>query len=422
MNKIKKLSLYIILFLVTFIAVSLLALPLFFDLIFSILILFIFRKKFFSIIILNFFIAIMVFTIDLTSGKNEKYGYFFRAHEKYKTKKAKYQENVSDTIFVPYGDIYFMDSGLSKKRESIKVPRVQEFITDSYGIRNDKTKIEDAEIILVGDSFINATGITQKYMPANILSKISGKKVASLTYNGLNPTEYELIINKYINIIKKDAKIFVFYFEGNDFIKINKPKVNSSKYIYWRGYEIPKFSGKIRFAYEKLEKKKDLFLLQILSDKNYFLRNVRAKSHLMYLKFFSKLHNTGSGIKYFNIGNKVVGFYNTDYEINNEYVTYIFQNKKILERVDGFFFIPIKLRIYSDYIDSVKIDTNNPLKYLKNSYSQINKPVYDLTKVMKFSVSKYLSEGKYLYWRDDTHWNHYGIYESMNYINSIIKK
>ena len=422
MNKIKKLSLYIILFLVTFIVVSLLALPLFFDLIFSILILFIFRKKFFSIIILNFFIVIMVFTIDLTSGKNEKYGYFFRAHEKYKTKKAKYQENVSDTIFVPYGDIYFMDSGLSKQRESIKVPRVQEFITDSYGIRNDKTKIEDAEIILVGDSFINATGITQKYMPANILSKISGKKVASLTYNGLNPTEYELIINKYINIIKKDAKIFVFYFEGNDFIKINKPKVNSLKYVYWRGYEIPKFSGKIRFAYEKLEKKKDLFLLQILSDKNYFLRNVRAKSHLMYLKFFSKLHNTGSGIKYFNIGNKVVGFYNTDYEINNEYVTYIFQNKKILERVDGFFFIPIKLRIYSDYIDSVTIDKNNHLDFLKSSYSKINKPVYDLTKVMKKSVPKYLSEKKYLYWRDDTHWNYNGIFESMSYVNDIAIK
>ena len=162
--------------------------------------------------------------------------------------------------------------------------------------------------------------------------------------------------------------------------------------------------------------------MQILSEKNYFLRNVRAKSHLMYLKFFSKLHNTGSGIKYFNIGNKTVGFYNTDYEINNDYVTYTFQNKEILERVNGFFFIPIKLRIYSDYIDSVKINTNNPLKYLKDSYSKINMPVYDLTDVMKLSVSKYLSEEKYLYWRDDTHWNHYGIYESMNYINSIINK
>ena len=422
MNRMKKLSLYIILFLLTFIIVSLLALPILFDLIFSIPILFIFRRNFFSIIILNFFIATMVFAIDLTSGKNEKHGYFFRAHEKYKTKKAKYQENVSDTIFMPYGDIYFMDSGLNKKRDLIKVPRVQEFITDSYGIRNDKTTIEDAEVILVGDSFITATGVTQKHIPANILSEISGKKVASLSYGGLNPTEYELIINKYLNIIKKDAKIFVFYFEGNDFIKIDKPKINSSKYIYWRGYEIPRFSGKIRFAYEKLEKKKDLFLLQILSEKNYFLRNVRAKSHLMYLKFFSKLHNTGSGIKYFNIGNKTVGFYNTDYEINNDYVTYTFQNKKILGRVNGFFFIPIKLRIYSDYIDSVKINTNNPLKYLKDSYSKINMPVYDLTDIMKLSVSKYLSEGKYLYWRDDTHWNHYGIYESMNYINSIINK
>ena len=58
----------------------------------------------------------MIIVIDISLGKNEKHGYFFRAHEKYKTKKAKYQENVSDTIFMPYGDIYFMDSGLNKKR------------------------------------------------------------------------------------------------------------------------------------------------------------------------------------------------------------------------------------------------------------------------------------------------------------------
>ena len=80
-------------------------------------------------------------------------------------------------------------------------------------------------------------------------------------------------------------------------------------------------------------------------------------------------------------GNKTVGFYNTDYQINNDSVTYTFQNKKILERVNGFFFIPIKLRIYSEYIDSIKINTNKPLKYLKDSYSIINKPVYDLTKI-----------------------------------------
>ena len=43
---------------------------------------------------------------------------------------------------------------------------------------------------------------------------------------------------------------------------------------------------------------------------------------MFYLKFFSKLHGTGSGIKYFNIGKNTVGFYHTDYEINNDYVCY----------------------------------------------------------------------------------------------------
>ena len=47
------------------------------------------------------------------------------------------------------------------------------------------------------------------------------------------------------------------------------------------------------------------------------LRKVRAKIHLLYLKLFSKLHNTGSGIKYYNIGDKTVGFYHTDHESIN---------------------------------------------------------------------------------------------------------
>ena len=69
-----------------------------------------------------------------------------------------------------------MDFGLNKERNLIKEPRAQEFITDSYGIRNNKTKIEDAEIILVGDSLITGTGITQKHIPSNVLNEISGKK------------------------------------------------------------------------------------------------------------------------------------------------------------------------------------------------------------------------------------------------------
>ncbi len=429
----KKIIICILLFFLTFIIISLLALPILFDLIFSIFILFIFRKNYTSIIILNFLIATMVFITDISLGKNEKYGYFYRAHEKYKTKKKNYQKNVSDIIFMPYGDIYVIDSGLNNKRDLIIEPREQQFITDSYGIRNNKTKIEDAEIILVGDSFIVGNGNTQKYIPSNVLSEISGKKIASLSYGGFDGKDYEMIINKFLNIIKKDAKIFVFYFEGNDFKKINrqinkkkiinKKEIDNSKYILWRGYKIPWLSGTIRFAYERLERNKDKFLLRILSEKNYFLRNVRAKSHRMHRNFFSILHNTGSSIKYFEIGNRMVGFLYTDnFEMNNDYTTYIFKNNKILERVSGIFFIPTKSRIYSNYINLITHDGNDKLKYLEDAYSELNKPVYDLSEKMKPLVSKYLSEGKYLYWRDDTHWNHYGIFEAMNYVSTIIKK
>ena len=143
----------------------------------------------------------------------------------------------------------------------------------------------------------------------------------------------------------------------------------------------------------------------------------------MYRKFFSKLHNTGSPVEYFEIGNRTVGFLYTDNsEMNSKYTTYIFKNNKVLERVTGFFFIPTKLRIYSPYINSINYNSNNKLEYLISAYSSLNIPVYDLSKNMSLSVSKYLSEEKYLYWRDDTHWNHNGIYEAMSYVSDIIKK
>ena len=419
----KKIILYIFLFFLTFLSIALLALPIIFDFIFSIIILFIFRKKIFSIYILNFSLIILVFFINLTIGKNEKHGYFYRGHEKYTTKNKSYEKNVSDEIYMPFGDIYVLDSGLNEKRELIKEPRLQKFVTDSYGIRNDKTKIEDAQIILVGDSFITGVGTSQEHIPSNVLSEISQKKVSSLSYGGLGPNDYESIINRYLNEIRKDAKIFVFYFEGNDFSKIEKKENIDEKYIYWRGYKIPKISGTIRFAYERLERNKDKFLLKILSEKNYFLRNIRGKSHLMYRSFFSKLHNTKSPVKYFQIGNQVVGFIHYENSKgNNKYTTYIFNKTEILNRINGIFFIPTKINTYSDYIYDFKIADNNKLKYLKNSYSKLNIPVYDLSEIMKLQTQKYLSEGKYLYWRDDTPWNYNGIFEAMSYVNDVVKK
>ena len=61
-------------------------------------------------------------------------------------------------------------------------------------------------------------------------------------------------------------------------------------------------------------------------------------------------------------------------------------------------------------------------KVLKKEFKLLNIPVYDLSDVMKNGVPSYLSKGKYLFWRDDTHWNNYGIFVAMKHVNKVINK
>ena len=72
---------------------------------------------------------------------------------------------------MPHGDIVALE--YCNTNINIAQPRQQEFITDNLGFRNNKYKIEEADILLVGDSQITGTSNTQEFIPANVLSKIS---------------------------------------------------------------------------------------------------------------------------------------------------------------------------------------------------------------------------------------------------------
>ena len=370
-------------------------------------------------------VATLVIVVSFIFGEKKEYEYFYRSHEKFTTKNKSYKKNVNSKIFMPHGDIYAIDSGLNKKRDLIKEPRQQEFITDNYGIRNNISEIKDAEIILVGDSFIAGTGNTQEYIPANILSELTNKKVASLSYGGLEPSHYEKFISNFLKIIKKDAKIYVFYFAGNDFTitksSSNNKEIDNSKYIQWHGYVLPKFSGKIRIAYERLERNKDKFLLKVLPGKNYFLKTIRAKSHLMYRKFFQTIHNTNSPIKYFKISNETVGFYHdNNFNPNHKHQTYIFKDQRVLNRINGIFLIPSKALVYSSYIETKINQGNSRILYLESKYYNHKIPVYNLSKILQNKVEYYLKNNQFLFWKDDTHWNKNGILESMKFVKNKI--
>ena len=159
-------------FFLTFFIISTLGFPIILDFLISFVITLLFKRKLISIIIFNSLIIIVFFSMNFIFGQNQKFEYFYRAHEKYKTKNLKYIENVSDKIYMRFGDIYVLDGGLNEKRELIKEKRIQYFKTDNFGLRNDRYKIDDADIILVGDSFISAVGTSQEFTPANILNDI----------------------------------------------------------------------------------------------------------------------------------------------------------------------------------------------------------------------------------------------------------
>ena len=80
------------------------------------------------------------------------------------------------------------------------------------------------------------------------------------------------------------------------------------------------------------------------------------------------------------------------------------------------------MTVYSGYINEKLAVDNKKFKFLNSSYLKINIPVYDLSVKLKESATKYLIDEKYVYWRDDTHWNQYGILEAAKFVDFIYRK
>ncbi len=350
----------------------------------------------------TFVIYFFILIINLTNIGVGKESPFYREHEKY-TKGNRYEKNVKDEISMPYGDLYVLDAGLNPdKQELIREPRTVEFITDELGFRNSPNTLKKADIILVGDSFIVGNGTTQNKAPANTLQSITGKTTASLAHPG-DPDSYEKLMIGTLSLVTADAKFYVFYFEGNDF-KSKSLELEQTK-------KIKKLVGKFNYIYFQFEQGKDILMKKVHRDNNLFFRSVRAHSHLLNNKLFD-ISEFGS-VTYRVIGNKVVAFMRSydEMSMRNDLNTYIFQNENTRNRVNGVFFIPTKYRTYSKIIQATLPESG--YKYLANSYKSFNIPVYDLTSCLQDAAINSISSEEYVYWRDDTHWNHLGIFAAM---------
>jgi hypothetical protein len=426
----KKIGVKIFLFLFLFFSIFNLSLPIFIDFLLTFLILYILKnsKSIFLVILLiissNFFI---IYIFNLKSTKET----FYRPDEKFNLHYEKrYAKNVQDLMVSPHGDIYNIGKNKNiKDIDFIKEKKIIKFKTDNYGLRND-TKLNQAEIILVGDSFIVGTGNSQENIPSNILSKKLNINVSNIAYP-TDPKTYEELIFKYQDILKPSSKFFIFYFEGNDFYQ----KKNSSeevlitqKKLIYKGFK------SIWGKYQKLEYFKSYYLSKVYPRNERFFKTIRIISLNINNKLLEQFHKLflnkknildsnnfdAEIIKIFEINNIKVGFFKRYIEESKkkELETYIFHNEKILKKIHHVVFIPTKYRVYSMLLND-EINYNSGLDYLTKEYAKKNVKVYDLTKTFQSNANEYLKDGKLLFWKDDTHWNEIGIDLAMDEIKRI---
>ncbi len=99
--------------------------------------------------------------------------------------------------------------------------------TDSKGFRNEK-EINQADIILLGDSIIYGTGLNYKKTTAYFLQKETGLTVFNLSREGDCSFEQKFLLNKYAPELKP-KHIFYFFFENDLYdlkIKLTKKEMN----------------------------------------------------------------------------------------------------------------------------------------------------------------------------------------------------
>jgi hypothetical protein len=412
----------IILLIITFLLIASLGLPILIDLVLILIISLLTKLNLITLINLNIMLIIATFlgNFFLIKNSNEE-SLYYRAHEKFFiNEKNNYVKNINYKTLMPHGDLIAMD--VCHNFLDIVEPRNQLFITDENGFRNDRYNIYESDIIFVGDSFIAGSSNSQEHVPANIYEDLTKQKTYSITSIS-SPEIYEKHIEEQINKMKSTAEIYLFYFSGNDFdYKFsNKNEINDNSFTF-----NDTFKAKIRFGYERLERNKDKFFIEKLSkinDKNLFYKRIRPQSQRFFKKTLTKWTNL-CPVKYKNIqGHKVGFYYDYDFFLNEnnhkiKYITsHIIQDSNILKKINKIYYIPTKYEIYQNFFNEKKIVKVNNFEYLKREYKKFDKEVIDLTPILKKEAEHRLNENKFIYWKDDTHWNIYGIEAAMKFIS-----
>ena len=268
-------------------------------------------------------------------------------------------------------------------------PRDIRFVTDSMGFRND-SDYSGQSFVLVGDSFVAGSGVSQEHTLSSILKKEHKVDTYNLGVASAGFSDYLHNIEKLQHKTKSAFKVLLFVYEGNDFINLDPPKKKSLSTL-----------KRLQNIYRTpLKKYKSFFKETGLY--RYTYNAYRSITHQF------KGGNGKSLISVSEIGGHKIGFHNYHISQNSGIPKEVINKLRLIKtRVAHIYFIPTKYRTYHS-LGASKMP-NTQWETMQSLGNDLGVPVTDLTPALVDSAKKKLITGRFLFWKDDTHWNVLGI-------------
>lgn len=311
---------------------------------------------------------------------------FYRPQERLSADSRYYQPNATlEDFHMPHGDLVAMGGDEVKH---LSDQRTVTWYTDSLGLRN-KSDIAPGEWVVLGDSFVVGNGgIDQNLTLSSRLSALTGEPF----YNAGLPGGIQSYVNVFESVVEKGGyrpDAILVLFEGNDFIcRQEKPwyKVN----WFTKGFSFARRTYVYRFMYGLTRRA----LFKMTGGGGMLQKVVTVKP----------------------VGGKDLGFYNPYVKRSEQTETCFEVDRAVasLSRIaDGIrlvVYVPTKYRVYYPWIseEGGELPDVN-LDLASRIARELGKDFLDVTDQLRQESADLLNEGRYTYFRDDTHWNAHGV-------------
>jgi hypothetical protein len=308
---------------------------------------------------------------------------YYRPDEKYvrfdyQNSHRRFAPNVRVERDVPHGDLRAMTA-----EENDEPPRRVAFRTDRDGFRNDRD-YHGQRWLLVGDSFVTGHGNSQEDLLVTQLGRDHGIDAYSLGNTG-NLSDYLAYVRGFRKRYGDEARVLLFIFEGNDF----EPTHARAEHVvrrYWRRY-YRMFSGLNTYRVTMSLYKRYLRRHDVYEGGAVMLADVAGRRMMFYRPYVEVAEQRSPP--------DMAGFDDTLLALGPS-----------IERV---YFIPTKYRVYYRQLQPHGSLPNTQWNYLSGLCARLELRCTDLTEPLVRESERLLAQGRFTWWRDDTHWNRHGI-------------